>query len=68
MTGRTNLASGAGQASVELVAILPLVLAAALAAAALLAGHAATEHAGQAAQGNTQLFGIGQVRGGIGGR
>jgi hypothetical protein len=50
MTGRTDLASAAGQASVELVAFLPLVLAAALAGAALLAGHAATEQAGQAAQ------------------
>jgi hypothetical protein len=49
-SGRTNFASAAGQASVELVAFLPLVLAAALAGAVLLAGHAATEQAGQAAQ------------------
>ena len=40
----------AGQATVELVALLPLVLAVALVAAALLAGHNAGEHAGQAAQ------------------
>lgn len=39
-----------GQATVELVAFLPLLLAVALAAAALLAGHSAAEHAGQAAQ------------------
>ena len=39
-----------GQATVELVALLPLVLAVALAAAAILAGHSAAEHAGQAAQ------------------
>ena len=39
-----------GQATVELVALLPLLLVVALAAAAFLAGHAATEHAGQAAQ------------------
>ena len=39
-----------GQAAVELVALLPLLLIVGLAAAALLAGHAAGEHAGQAAQ------------------
>ena len=39
-----------GQATVELVAFLPLLLVVALAAAALLAGHSAAEHAGQAAQ------------------
>jgi hypothetical protein len=39
-----------GQATVELVALLPLLLAAALAAAALLAAHTAGEQAGQAAQ------------------
>ena len=39
-----------GQATVELVALLPLLLAAALAAAALLAAHAAGERAGEAAQ------------------
>jgi hypothetical protein len=39
-----------GQATVELVAFLPLLLAVALAAAALLAGHSAAEHAGQSAQ------------------
>jgi hypothetical protein len=38
-----------GQATIELVAFLPLVLAAVLVAAAILAGHAAEEHAGQAA-------------------
>jgi hypothetical protein len=38
-----------GQATIELVAFLPLVLAAVLAAAAILAGHAAEEQAGQAA-------------------
>lgn len=40
----------AGQAAVELVALLPLVLAVVLAVAALLAAHAAGEQAGQAAQ------------------
>jgi hypothetical protein len=39
-----------GQATVELVALLPLLLIAALAGAAVLAAHAAGEHAGQAAQ------------------
>jgi hypothetical protein len=39
-----------GQATVELVALLPLLLVIALAAAALLAGHAAGEQAGQAAE------------------
>ena len=39
-----------GQATVELVAFLPPLLVVALAAAALLAGHSAAEHAGQAAQ------------------
>jgi hypothetical protein len=39
-----------GQATVELVALLPLLLIAALAGAALVAAHAAGEHAGQAAQ------------------
>jgi hypothetical protein len=38
-----------GQATVELVALLPLVLAVALAAATVLAGQAASEQAGQAA-------------------
>jgi hypothetical protein len=47
---RLDASSGAGQATVELVAFLPLLLAVALAAAALLAGHAAAEQAGQAAQ------------------
>jgi hypothetical protein len=42
--------SSSGQATVELVALLPLVLLVALAAVALLAGHAAREQAGQAAQ------------------
>lgn len=40
----------AGQATVELVALLPLLLIAALAGAALVASHAAGEQAGQAAQ------------------
>ena len=39
-----------GQATVELVALLPLLLIAALAGAALVAAHTAGEHAGQAAQ------------------
>jgi hypothetical protein len=38
-----------GQATVELVALLPLVLAVALTAATVLAGQAASEQAGQAA-------------------
>jgi hypothetical protein len=42
--------SDAGQATVELVALLPLLLVVAVAAAALLAGHGAREQAGQAAQ------------------
>jgi len=47
---RADPSSASGQATVELVAFLPLLLAVALAAAALLAGHAADEQAGQAAQ------------------
>jgi hypothetical protein len=39
-----------GQATVELVLLLPLLLAAALAGAALLAAHSASEQAGQAAE------------------
>ena len=39
-----------GQATVELVALLPLLLITALAAAALIAAHAAGEQAGQAAE------------------
>jgi hypothetical protein len=39
-----------GQSTVELVALLPLLLAATLAGAAVLAGQAAGEQAGQAAQ------------------
>ena len=42
--------SASGQATVELVALLPLVLVVALAAVALLAGHGAREQAGLAAQ------------------
>ena len=42
--------SEAGQATVELVALMPLALLLALAAAALLAGHGAREQAGSAAQ------------------
>jgi hypothetical protein len=44
------MSSEDGQATVELVALLPLLLVIALAAAALLAGHAAGERAGQAAE------------------
>jgi hypothetical protein len=47
---RLDPSSAVGQATVELVAFLPLLLAAGLAATALLAGHAADEQAGQAAQ------------------
>jgi hypothetical protein len=39
-----------GQTAVELVALLPLLLGAGLAGGAVLAGHAAGEQAGQAAQ------------------
>jgi uncharacterized protein (UPF0333 family) len=39
-----------GQATVEFVALLPLLITAGLAGAAVLAGQAAGEHAGQAAQ------------------
>ena len=46
----TRRPSEAGQATVELVALVPLVLILALAAAALLAGHGAREQAGSAAQ------------------
>ena len=42
--------SSAGQATVELVALLPVLLIVVLAAAALLAGHGAAEQAGHAAQ------------------
>ncbi len=42
--------SEAGQATVEVVALLPVLLVVTLAAAALLAGHGAREQAGQAAQ------------------
>jgi hypothetical protein len=47
---RESAGGEAGQATVEFVALLPLVMAVALTAAALLAGHSAAEHAGQAAQ------------------
>ena len=46
----TRRASETGQATVELVALVPLALMLALAAAALLAGHGAREQAGSAAQ------------------
>jgi hypothetical protein len=49
MTSPLTPRSSSGQATVELVALLPLVLLAALAGAALLAGHGAREQAGQAA-------------------
>jgi hypothetical protein len=42
--------AAAGQATVELIAFLPLLLAAGLAAAVLLAGQSAGEQAGQGAQ------------------
>ena len=42
--------SSSGQATVEVVALLPLLLVVALAATTLLAGHAAREQAGLAAQ------------------
>jgi hypothetical protein len=45
-----TVADQSGQATVELVALAPLLLAAALAAATLLAGQSAAEQAGQAAQ------------------
>jgi hypothetical protein len=45
-----DAAGEAGQATVEFGGFLPLLMAVALAAAALLAGHRAAEHAGQAAQ------------------
>jgi hypothetical protein len=47
---RARAAAETGQATVEFVALLPLVLTVALAAAAILAGQVAAEHAGQAAQ------------------
>jgi hypothetical protein len=49
-SSRRRVTEDAGQATVELVGLLPLLVAVALMAAALLAGHAAAEHAGQAAQ------------------
>jgi hypothetical protein len=45
----TRSPSERGQATVELVALLPLALAAGLAGATILAGQSAAEHAGQAA-------------------
>src|SRR5215212_5503279 len=50
MTPRPVLARCGGQATVEFVASLPLVLLAALAGAAVIAAHAAGEQAGQAAE------------------
>lgn len=50
MTRPPSLRSSSGQATVELVALLPLLLAAGLAAATLVAGHSAGEQAGMAAQ------------------
>lgn len=47
---RPALRSACGQATVELVALLPLLLAVGLSAAALVAGHSANEQAGIAAQ------------------
>jgi hypothetical protein len=44
------LRAGSGQATIELVALLPLLLAVGLSAAALVAGHSAGEQAGIAAQ------------------
>ena len=45
----TRLSSASGQATVELVALLPLAVAAGLAGATILAAQSAAEHAGQAA-------------------
>jgi hypothetical protein len=45
-----GLACQRGQATVELVALLPLLLLAGLAGAAILTAQSAAEHAGQAAQ------------------
>jgi hypothetical protein len=45
----TRLSSECGQATVELVALLPLAVAAGLAGATILAAQSAAEHAGQAA-------------------
>jgi hypothetical protein len=45
----TRLSSEGGQATVELVALLPLAVAAGLAGATILAAQSAAEHAGQAA-------------------
>lgn len=50
MTPAPSLRSSSGQATIELVALLPLVLAVGLVAAALVAGHSAGEQAGMAAQ------------------
>ena len=47
---RSSRSSAAGQATVEVVALFPLLLLIALAGAALLAGHGAREQAGHAAQ------------------
>jgi hypothetical protein len=47
---RAERAGERGQATVELLALIPLVLAAALAGAAILAAHAAHERAGEAAR------------------
>ena len=49
MTGEST-PQESGQATVEVVALFPLLLLIALAAAALLAGHGAREQAGHAAQ------------------
>jgi hypothetical protein len=45
----TRIPHHRGQATVELVALLPLLLVAGLAGATILAGQSASEHAGQAA-------------------
>ena len=50
MTRPSRIQNEHGQATVELVGFLPLLLVATLAGVALIASHAAGEHAGQAAE------------------
>jgi hypothetical protein len=50
LSARPRLADPRGQASVELVALLPLVAAIALAVLTILASHVAEEEAGEAAE------------------
>jgi hypothetical protein len=51
---------GDGQATVELLALVPLVMAAALAAATILAHFAAEEHAGEAAHAGAMALLVGE--------